>query len=150
MNFSNEVLKYFRQGRTLDMMLKELAAAGEGLLPVYPRVLIGESLPVLLFELALRRGPQWRCNGCGWLPAVAWTRRAPECPHCAGKEKAFPTMQPWKGDTAEMAGHWRIEGRWRDWYLATARRCGMPEMGNGEVEISNGESETQHDELNED
>ena len=124
---------YFKGGRSISDMMAEYRRAGEGLLPVYPRPLLQESIQHLRFELALRRGPQWRCNGCGWLPATSYTPTPPPCPHPSCKDKV-PTMQRETRDPSTLYGHFQTEGRLRDWYLATAQRCGIPPLGTDDPE----------------
>lgn len=119
------VKHYFEGGRAISAIQAEVAAAPR--LPLYARPLAAVAVCEIEFERALRRGPQWRCNGCGWLDPRAYSEAPRKCPHCEGQEKLFHTMQR-AGNDPQKEDQYILPGRRREWYLATAERCGMPPL----------------------
>ncbi len=116
------VTHFLTGGVDPDKTLAWLRAAPPPL-PVPPRPLRFASDAQLAFERAVRRGPQGRCSGCGWLTPESYREGFPPvCPVCQAAERISRYVQKFTG----VARDFTMKGRDRDWLLALAGRCGIP------------------------
>lgn len=90
-------------------------------LPVPPRPLKQHADAELEYERLVRRGPRYRCSGCGWFsPETGYQPRLPRCPVCqeAGRPDTYTQRFTGSLDTGD------VPGCDRDWILAVAAQCG--------------------------
>lgn len=118
------VAHYLNGGADLELTQQRLREVE--MLPLFDRPYLMVPDADLYLEIALRRGPRYRCSCCGWMqPGCAIRHEAPPCDNCG----PAGNVQRINGRTLSAL---RMEGKQREWYLETARMYGVvPETEAG-------------------
>lgn len=125
------VAHYLNGGNDLELTKQRLREVK--LLPLFDRPLVMYPDADLYLEIALRRGPRYRCTCCGWMqPGCAIRHLTPDCDNCGGGECA---ADQWarnfgsanRGETAGM-----VSGDGADVWRGAVRNGSAGRKGGGQ------------------
>lgn len=121
------VSHFLAGGQDPERIRAQLQAAWEkDLQPRHELPVVAASVAQLQMLVAIDRGPQWRCTQCGYLQPYDWRK-----PFYKDEQRACAngTLCHWnryhKNPKRMLLQH---PGRDRDWYLETARLCGLVDL----------------------